>query len=61
MRPCSELGASDPAQVEAYTVLIAGIGGQQIANDPGGDRYTRHLEDLLDRFLDHYAGPREAP
>ncbi|ACV79548.1 transcriptional regulator, TetR family [Nakamurella multipartita DSM 44233] len=57
----SELGAGDPAQVDVYTVLIAGIGSQQIANDPGGDRYTRHLEDLLDLFLDHCAVPKEAP
>ena len=56
----AELGADDPADVDVYTVLIAGVGGQQVANDPGGDRYTRHLEALLDLFLDHYVVQKEA-
>jgi AcrR family transcriptional regulator len=47
------LGAGDPAHLDIYTSLIAGLGSQQVANDPGGDRYTRHLELLLDLFLDH--------
>jgi AcrR family transcriptional regulator len=55
----SALGAGDPAYVDVYTSLIAGIGGQQIANDPGGDRFTRHLESLLDLFLDHFVAGRE--
>jgi AcrR family transcriptional regulator len=51
----SALGAGSPAHVDVYTALIAGLGGQQVANDPGGDRWTRHLEALLDVFLDHFA------
>jgi AcrR family transcriptional regulator len=50
----SALGADSPAQADVYTALIAGLGGQQVANDPGGDRWTRHLEALLDLFLDHF-------
>jgi hypothetical protein len=45
--------------MDVYTALIAGLGGQQIANDPGGDRWTRLLEPVLDCFLDHYT--REGP
>lgn len=48
------LGAGSPAQVDVYTTLIAGLGSQQVANDPGGDRFTRHLETVLDIFLDHF-------
>lgn len=48
------LGADSPAHVDVYTTLIAGIGSQQVANDPGGERYSRHLETLLDLFLDHF-------
>ncbi len=55
----SALGAGDLAQVDVYTSLIAGLGAQQIANDPGGDRFTRHLEVLLDLFLDHFVAPPE--
>lgn len=51
----SALGAGSPAHLEVYTSLVAGLGGQQIANDPGGDRFTRHLEAVLDMFLDHFA------
>src|SRR5690242_6746849 len=46
--------AGSDAQLDVYTALIAGLGSQQIANDPGGDRWTRHLEALLDLFLDHF-------
>jgi AcrR family transcriptional regulator len=50
----SALGAGSPAQVDVYTALVGGLGAQQVANDPGGDRFTRHLEPLLDLFLDHF-------
>jgi AcrR family transcriptional regulator len=55
----SALGAGSPAQVDVYTALVGGLGAQQVANDPGGDRFTRHLEALLDMFLDHFV-PRES-
>ena len=48
------LNAGSPAHVDVYTALVGGLGAQQIANDPGGDRFTRHLEALLDMFLDHF-------
>src|SRR5919199_6924016 len=50
----SALGAGSAAQVDVYTALVGGLGAQQVANDPGGDRFTRHLEALLDVFLDHF-------
>ena len=50
----SALGAGSPAHAEVYISLVAGLGGQQIANDPGGDRFTRHLEAVLGMFLDHF-------
>jgi hypothetical protein len=54
----SALGAGSPAQVDVYTALVGGLGAQQVANDPGGDRFIRHLETLLDMFLDHFV-PQE--
>jgi AcrR family transcriptional regulator len=54
----SALGAGSPAQVDVYTALVGGLGAQQVANDPGGDRFIRHLEALLDLFLDHFV-PQE--
>lgn len=50
----SALGAGSPACVDVYTALVGGLGVQQVANDPGGTRYTRHLEALLDVYLDHF-------
>lgn len=55
----SALGADSPAWVDVYTALIGGLGAQQVANDPGGDRFTRHLEALLEVFLDHFV-PEES-
>ena len=55
----SALGADSPAHVDVYTALVAGLGAQQVANDPGGDRFTRHLEALLDVFLNHFV-PEES-
>ncbi|MGN6605923.1 MAG: TetR/AcrR family transcriptional regulator [Jatrophihabitans sp.] len=50
----SALGAGSEAHVEVYTALVGGLGAQQVANDPGGDRWTRYLEAVLDMFLDHF-------
>jgi hypothetical protein len=32
--------------------LIAGILDAQSSNDPGGERWTRHLDRLVDLYLD---------
>jgi AcrR family transcriptional regulator len=56
----SALGAGSTAQLDVYTALLAGLGTQQVANDPGGDRWTRHLEALLHMFLDHFLVPQES-
>lgn len=54
----SALGAGGSAYVDVYTSLVGGLAAQQVANDPGGDRFTRHLEPLLEVFLEHFA-PKE--
>lgn len=46
-------GVRDPADVDIYTALIGGLIEQQIANDPGGDRWTRHLQTVLTMFFAH--------
>jgi AcrR family transcriptional regulator len=45
------LGIQDPDAADLYTALIGGIVEQHLANDPGGDRWSR----LLDRTIDMYA------
>jgi AcrR family transcriptional regulator len=46
-----QLGIQDPDAADLYTALIGGLIEQQLANDPGGDRWLR----LLDRTIDMYA------
>jgi AcrR family transcriptional regulator len=47
------LGISDPAHVDISTALVTGLVDQQIANDPGGNRWARHLDEVIDMFVDH--------
>lgn len=45
------IGVRDDAGVDLFTALVGGLVDQQLANDPGGDRWRR----LLDRVIDMYA------
>lgn len=44
------LGITDPDALDLYTAIVNGIVGQQLANDPGGNRWGR----LIDRAVDMY-------
>jgi AcrR family transcriptional regulator len=48
-------GVVDPGDVDCYTAIVGGVIDAQMANDPGGDRYTRHLDRLIDLYLDDVA------
>lgn len=43
---------------DIYTALVAGIADQQVANDPGGTRWLKHMDGLLDMFLERLEGRR---
>jgi AcrR family transcriptional regulator len=49
----ARLGVSDGADIDVSTALVTGLVDQQIANDPGGDRWARHLNEVIDMFVDH--------
>lgn len=53
-------GVTDRADVDIYIALISGLIDQQLANDPGGDRYARLLDRAIDMFADA-AGSRPCP
>jgi AcrR family transcriptional regulator len=53
----ADRGITDPAAVDIWTALVTGLVNQQLANDPGGDRWTRLIDAMVDMFL-AYAGPR---
>ena len=44
-------GVTDPRHVDMWTALTTGLVDQQISNDPGGDRWTSLIEDLVTMFL----------
>ena len=45
-------GMSEPGDVDCFVAMIAGIIDAQTSNDPGGERWTRHLDRLIDLYLD---------
>jgi AcrR family transcriptional regulator len=49
----SSIGIDDPAHVDLYTGLTSGLVAQQLANDPGGDRWQRLLDGAIGMYLDH--------
>jgi AcrR family transcriptional regulator len=51
------LGITAQAGIDLYTALISGFVDQQLANDPGGRRWS----DLLDRALDMYCNDLGLP
>ena len=38
--------------VDCAVAMIAGLLAAQLSNDPGGDRWVRHLDRLIDLFVD---------
>lgn len=52
LRAC---GVDDPRAWDAWTAIAAGIAAQQNSNEPGGQRWVRLADELLDMFLAHYA------
>lgn len=54
-------GSTSQSLVDALTAVVAGLGSQQIANDPGGRRWTQHLETMVSLVLDHFPAQEEEP
>ena len=46
-------GVTDPGHFDLWTALVAGLASQQLANDPGGDRWLRLVDDAIDMYADH--------
>jgi AcrR family transcriptional regulator len=44
-------GATDPGDVDVFSALVNGLAHQQVANDPGGDRWVRLAARAVDMFL----------
>jgi AcrR family transcriptional regulator len=50
-RRLAEADVSDPSDVDVFSALVSGLAHQQVANDPGGDRWVRLAEPAVDMFL----------
>jgi AcrR family transcriptional regulator len=45
-------GVTQPGDVDCITAMVAGVIEAQMANEPGGTRWTRHLNRLVDLYVD---------
>jgi AcrR family transcriptional regulator len=48
----NEAGVSDQGDIDCMVAMVAGLMEAQMSNDPGGNRWTRHLERLVDLYVD---------
>ena len=46
-------GITQPRHLDLWTAVLSGLVDQQVSNDPGGDRWTRLIEDAVTMFLAH--------
>jgi AcrR family transcriptional regulator len=54
----AEFGVRDQADVDLWTAVATGLVSQQLANDPGGDRWERLVDRAVDLLL---AGTTSSP
>jgi hypothetical protein len=45
------MGVVDDELVDLWTASVNGLIQQQLANDPGGDRWVHLLDDVIEMFL----------
>ena len=53
-------GLKDPAHLDLWTALVAGLAAQQTANQPGGDRWLRLTDEASEMYTDHVLGKKGA-
>ncbi len=54
-------GVEEPRHLDLWTAITTGLVDQQIANDPGGTRWSLLIEELVDMFLAHCRTVPPAP
>jgi AcrR family transcriptional regulator len=52
----TDAGLGDEADFDLWTALVTGLASQQLANDPGGDRYISLIDDAVAMFVEHVFG-----
>jgi hypothetical protein len=46
-----EAGVTDQGDIDCIVAMVGGLIEAQLANDPGGNRWSRHLNRLVDLYL----------
>jgi len=46
-------GVRDRADIDLYVAIVGGMVDAQLANDPGGDRWSQLLERAVNMFADN--------
>ena len=47
-----EAGVTRQGDIDCIVAIVAGLMAAQLSNDPGGNRWTRHLNRLVDLYVD---------
>ncbi|MCU1359784.1 MAG: TetR/AcrR family transcriptional regulator [Ilumatobacteraceae bacterium] len=55
------MGLTDPRTVDLLTAIGTGLTDQQISNDPGGERWTRLIDDAMEMFFAHVTKAKATP
>jgi AcrR family transcriptional regulator len=46
-------GLTDPHDLDLFTAIGSGISAQQVSNEPGGDRWTRLVDEAVEMFFEY--------
>jgi hypothetical protein len=47
-----EAGVTQQGDIDCMVAMVAGLMDAQLSNEPGGTRWTRHLNRLVDLYVD---------
>ena len=47
-----EAGVTQQGDIDCIVAMVGGLMEAQMSNDPGGNRWTRHLNRLVDLYVD---------
>src|SRR2546421_818131 len=48
----SQAGVTQQGDIDCIVAMVAGLMEAQLSNDPGGNRWTRHLDRLVDLYVE---------
>jgi AcrR family transcriptional regulator len=57
----NKVGVTDPSDFDIATAIIAGLINQQLANDPGGTRWSALVDRAIDMWADAVGLPPDPP